>query len=67
MSNKARFSLNITRWELALRNHVLLQRLKFLEHRSEKVKGTTVVEQAVLALLLKIEQILQQDPLVSRA
>ena len=52
------------RWELALRNHVLLQRLKFLNHRSEKTRiHSGGVGSAGLAV--EVEQISQQDPLVA--
>ena len=50
------------RWELALRNHVLLQRLKFLEHRSEKSKIRSGGAGSV-GLAAEVEQILQKDPL----
>ena len=50
------------RWEVALRNHLFGQRLKLLEHRSEKMKiQSGGVGSAGLAV--EVEQILQQDPL----
>ena len=50
------------RWELALRNHVFVQRLKLLEHRSEKMKMRNGGAGSA-GLSVEVEQILQQDPL----
>ena len=52
------------RWELALRNHVLVQRLKLLDHHSEKAKIRSGGVGSV-GLSAEVEQILQQDPLAA--